>query len=269
MYLSVPIAREHRKYLRIYLDVSIHFTKLLHPVKAHLRSDGLFMEARPQVSDIPRQLASDGSRIGLPDTQGSSGDGPTGRVEVHGKLGEVVIVYNSRKNSVFKLSKCLLALPFKLFEHTRFDIRFSPIMILAEYVPPRPGELYCGRGISADSDISQVEALSWYVQDGTMGPETVCNTPVYHTTEPPVVLVCQLATRPRCHGDRHISTQLETSAGVCIFPLSLTERCVQKVREEKNTLMLVTLLWQAQTWFPGLLEPMVDYHYIYPRGKIF
>jgi len=52
-----------------------------------------------------------------------------------------------------------------------------------------------------------------------------------------------------------ISTDsLEESTGICILPFILIGRCLQKIRVEQNTVVLIAPTWQNQPWFPILLD---------------
>ena len=50
-------------------------------------------------------------------------------------------------------------------------------------------------------------------------------------------------------------------------PFSLIGKCLQKVRTEQNTVVLVAPLWQNQTWYPVLLELMVEFPLLLPDWK--
>ena len=46
--------------------------------------------------------------------------------------------------------------------------------------------------------------------------------------------------------------------GYAFLPFSLISRCVQKIWQERSTVVLITPLWQAQAWFSALLELAVE-----------
>ena len=50
-------------------------------------------------------------------------------------------------------------------------------------------------------------------------------------------------------------------------PFSLLGRCVQKIREDGAECIVVAPVWPTQTWFPQLLELLIDVPVILPRSK--
>ena len=46
--------------------------------------------------------------------------------------------------------------------------------------------------------------------------------------------------------------------GYAFPPFALIGRCLQKVREERATLVLKAPTWSAQAWYPALLEPLIS-----------
>ena len=52
--------------------------------------------------------------------------------------------------------------------------------------------------------------------------------------------------------------------GYAFPPFSLIGRCLQKVRQEECTAVLVTPVWNAQPWYPDLLDLLVEYPLLLP-----
>ena len=50
-------------------------------------------------------------------------------------------------------------------------------------------------------------------------------------------------------------------------PFALIGRCVQKIRQERSTVVLITPLWQAQAWFSALLELAVENTLLLPMRQ--
>jgi len=48
-------------------------------------------------------------------------------------------------------------------------------------------------------------------------------------------------------------------------PFALLGKCIQKIREEGSMVVLIAPHWQAQTWFPALLELLVEDPLLLPR----
>jgi len=46
--------------------------------------------------------------------------------------------------------------------------------------------------------------------------------------------------------------------GYALPPFALIGRCVQKILQERSTVVLITPLWQAQAWFSALLKLVVE-----------
>ena len=50
-------------------------------------------------------------------------------------------------------------------------------------------------------------------------------------------------------------------------PFALIRRCLQKVREERATLVLVAPMWSVQSWYPALLELLISNPLLLPKGR--
>ena len=55
--------------------------------------------------------------------------------------------------------------------------------------------------------------------------------------------------------------------GYAFPPFALIGRCLQKVREERATLVLVAPTWSAQAWYPALLELLISDPLLLPKRK--
>jgi len=55
-------------------------------------------------------------------------------------------------------------------------------------------------------------------------------------------------------GDNTFHLSWKDLEGYAFPPFSLIGKCLQKVRQEQSTIVLVAPLWQNQTWYPMLLE---------------
>ena len=55
--------------------------------------------------------------------------------------------------------------------------------------------------------------------------------------------------------------------GYAFPPFALIGKCAQKVRKEQSTIVLVTFLWKAQTWFPVLLDLAVECPLALPKRR--
>lgn len=55
--------------------------------------------------------------------------------------------------------------------------------------------------------------------------------------------------------------------GYAFPPFSLVGRCLQKVREESSTLVLIAPAWGTQHWYPLLLELLVDFPLFLPLDQ--
>ena len=55
--------------------------------------------------------------------------------------------------------------------------------------------------------------------------------------------------------------------GYAIPPFSQIGRCLQKVRREESTITIVAPLWKNQSWYPMLLELMVDFPLLLPHKE--
>ena len=54
----------------------------------------------------------------------------------------------------------------------------------------------------------------------------------------------------------------------CAFPpFALIGRCLMKVRTERCTVLLIAPCWRTQTWYPVLLELLVDYPIFLPEPE--
>jgi len=73
---------------------------------------------------------------------------------------------------------------------------------------------------------------------------------------------------PGARGTNVFHFSLKDLEGYAFPPFSLIGKCLQKVRQEQNTIVLVAPLWQNQTWYPMLLELMVELPLLLPDQDI-
>lgn len=76
-----------------------------------------------------------------------------------------------------------------------------------------------------------------------------------------------LEKRPIQCGKGCISAKLDRSLGVCFLPFSLIPKVLKKVQSDKATLLLITLAWQTQAWYPKALQLSVRNPLLLPKSK--
>ena len=91
--------------------------------------------------------------------------------------------------------------------------------------------------------------------------------PFCYTFKPPTSPVCKLVARPICHGYGCIPSPLDKPERLPFPPFSLVGRCLQKVRQEQSTLIVIALVWPAQVWYPLLLELLVQHPVLLPSHR--
>ena len=55
--------------------------------------------------------------------------------------------------------------------------------------------------------------------------------------------------------------------GYVFLPFALIEKCIQKVQQERSTIVLITPLWRAQAWFQALLESVIACPLLLPKRQ--
>ena len=59
----------------------------------------------------------------------------------------------------------------------------------------------------------------------------------------------------------------QEEVGYAFPPFSVIGRCLQKIRQEESTVVLVTPVWDIQPWYPVLLDLLVEYPLMLPTHK--
>ena len=132
-------------------------------------------------------------------------------------------------------------------------------------VPPRSKQHGSGPGVSSPTFLGGVDVKQRSIQlgddgDGDMSTGSFCQSVKSSTAK-----VCELETRSICNGNGCFSACVE---GPETFPpFVLLGRCLQKVQQEKATLLLIAPTWCAQPWYPTLLELLVSHPLLLPRRK--
>ena len=88
-----------------------------------------------------------------------------------------------------------------------------------------------------------------------------CNT-FFKATSP----FLQLATGPQSRGHRCFCTELDQYPRLCTSSLvpNFTSP-IRKVQADQATVVLITPLWHTQSWFPVLMNLLVDYPLLLPK----
>ena len=116
---------------------------------------------------------------------------------------------------------------------------------------PTWGRQLCSRqGVQDDPVISGMAAPQGNVSADNDNVWEMCSGPIRYQAQRPTRSVCELETRPKCNRNRWISYAFP--------PFCLIGRCLRKVREEKASLVLVAPIWRSQSWYPALLELLID-----------
>jgi len=55
--------------------------------------------------------------------------------------------------------------------------------------------------------------------------------------------------------------------GYAFPPFALIGRCLQKVRVEQSTIVLIAPIWRNQPWYPSLLDLIVEFPLLLPQRK--
>ena len=87
------------------------------------------------------------------------------------------------------------------------------------------------------------------IAHGTMQSGFVCHPPQQSTA-----LLHQLEARPLCCGHGCLSDFLGISKRVCLPPFCLVGKCLQKIRMEGSSVLLIAPVWPTQSWYPVFLE---------------
>jgi len=128
-------------------------------------------------------------------------------------------------------------------------------------VPLQSGQLHSRLGVQDSSVISGVVPGSQGVpaDNGSAG-RMLCG-PVCLTAQCPVAALHETPMQWRRMPCRSSGPRGEDMPSLhCLIG-----RCLKKVREEKASLILVAPVWRSQSWYPALLELLVDYPRILPE----
>ena len=82
---------------------------------------------------------------------------------------------------------------------------------------------------------------------------------VCHSLQPPVAQVCELEARSTCHGNECLQSQLAGPPRLHFLTIcSVMEVPSENEKERELTVVLIAPHWQAQVWFPALLELVME-----------
>ena len=126
---------------------------------------------------------------------------------------------------------------------------------------PSWGGQHCSRRrIQGDSINCGVAIAPSNIPANTRMPRQLQHRSVRNSPQCSIETVCELETRPR-----EPMPYSYRGTGGRDTPFCLIGRCVKKVREDRESLILVAPVWRSQQWFPALLELLVDFPLILPR----
>ena len=98
------------------------------------------------------------------------------------------------------------------------------------------------------------ERLENTISDNKTFSQGQGNRPVCHQIDKSTATLCELAPRSPRFRNRRVYSGLEFHEGICIPPFNLIPCTLMKVRDDNATLLLVAPIWQAQHWWPLLLQ---------------
>ena len=91
---------------------------------------------------------------------------------------------------------------------------------------------------------------------------SLCVTPNGSSTN-----LCQLETRPGCYLHRCNDPRLVPSKRICLSTVQSDRTSTEKVSQDKADLVLVAPVWQAQPWWPALLNLLIQNPVMIPNFK--
>ncbi|CAG2251239.1 unnamed protein product [Mytilus edulis] len=124
--------------------------------------------------------------------------------------------------------------------------------------PPRERKSYSRLALEKNKRLQRLESRSKYfqqVQDQT-GPLEI---DVFASRlNFKLKKYCELETRSNQSCDRRISDAMDNNKRLPLPPFSMIGRCLSKSRKDKATLLVIAPAWQAQPWYPMLLEMLIQ-----------
>jgi len=70
---------------------------------------------------------------------------------------------------------------------------------------------------------------------------------------------------PFAQGTNALQLNFKELDGYAFPPFCLIGRCIQKIRQEQNAIIIVVPLWPSQAWYPSLMECLVDLPLCLPK----
>ena len=92
--------------------------------------------------------------------------------------------------------------------------------------------------------------------------------PVCFSTNKAAPNVLQLETRPRGTGNGYIQSRLVSEKGICQPPWCLIACCLSQVNRQVARVVMITPLWESQSWYPIILVIVEDFPRSFQLRKI-
>ena len=83
---------------------------------------------------------------------------------------------------------------------------------------------------------------------------------------PSATLMYVLENGTTQQGSRWLSSKLESNLQKCFLSFALIGKILRKVKQDLALTIIVTAIWQSQTWFPGILKMFSRNQLVLPQS---